>query len=442
MNILVVGISHRTAPVEVLERVALDDESARKLSADLLDSEHVSEAVVVSTCNRVEVYVAVDRFHGSVEDVSQILAQRAGTGRDAVVQHLFVHYDEAAVAHLFRVAAGLDSMVVGESQVLGQVRVALQQAQEQATAGTILNALFQQALRVGKRGHAETGIDQAGRSVVSAALDHVEQRTGPLAGTRALIVGAGAMSGLAVSTLTARGVTDVSVVNRTSERAARLVDGFGGRVVAWEDRADALAHADLLISGTGSIGVVIEEDWVAEALRRRPAGTPYAVVDLAMPHDIDPAVAELAGVEYIGLATLVEHLGDGPVAKDVRAVRAIVGEEVSAFLSVRAAARVTPTVVALRSMAIEVVEREIERLDGRLPDLDEEVRAELLQTVRRVADKLLHSPTVRIKELAETPGGVDYAGALTDLFRLDLASVDAVTSPGATSDPDGIGGPA
>ena len=440
MSILVVGISHRTAPVEVLERVALDDESARKLSADLLDSEHVSEAVIVSTCNRVEVYVAVDRFHGSVEAVSQILAQRAGTGRDTVAPHLFVHYDEAAVAHLFRVAAGLDSMVVGESQVLGQVRIALQRAQEHATAGSVLNALFQQALRVGKRGHAETGIDQAGRSVVTTALDHVERRTGSLSGARALVVGAGAMSGLAVATLTARGVIDISVVNRTPERAARLVDSVGGRVVAWKDRAEALADADVVISGTGSIGVVVEVDWVAEAVRRRGRGTPYAVVDLAMPHDVDPAVAELPGVVYIGLATLVEHLGDGPVAADVRAVRAIVGEEVSAFLAVRAAARVTPTVVALRSMATEVVEREIERLDGRLPELDPRVRLELIQTVRRVADKLLHSPTVRIKELADVPGGVDYAGALTDLFRLDLAAVDAVTSPAPTADSDDTDG--
>ena len=440
MSVLVVGISHRTAPVEVLERVALDDESARKLSADLLDSEHVSEAVIVSTCNRVEVYVAVDRFHGSVEAVSQILAQRAGTGRDTVAPHLFVHYDEAAVAHLFRVAAGLDSMVVGESQVLGQVRIALQRAQEHATAGSILNALFQQALRVGKRGHAETGIDQAGRSVVTAALDHVERHTGPLSGASALVVGAGAMSGLAVATLTARGVTDISVVNRTPERAARLVDSVGGRVVAWQDRAQALADADLVICGTGSIGVVVEADWIAEVVRRRAGAAPYAVVDLAMPHDVDPAVADLPGVVYIGLATLVEHLGDGPVAEDVRAVRAIVGEEVSAFLAVRAAARVTPTVVALRSMATDVVEREIERLDGRLPELDPRTRLEVMQTVRRVADKLLHSPTVRIKELADVPGGVDYAGALTDLFRLDLAAVDAVTSPAPTADSDDTDG--
>jgi glutamyl-tRNA reductase len=435
MSVLVVGISHRTAPVGVLERVALDDEAARKLTVDLLDSDHVTEAVVVSTCNRVEVYVDVDRFHGSVEDVSQILADRAGTGRDSVVPHLFVHYDEAAVAHLFRVAAGLDSMVVGESQILGQVRVALQRAQEQGSAGSVLNALFQQALRVGKRGHAETGIDQAGRSVVTAALDHVEASTGPLAGVRALVVGAGAMSGLTVATLTQRGVTDVTVANRTPERAERLAAGVHGRTVAWADLADALSEVDLVVSGTGSVGVVIEGPAVAAALQRRGSDRPYAIVDLALPHDVDPSVAYLPGVHHVGLATLVEHLSGGPVAEDVKAVRAIVGEEVAAFLSVRAAARVTPTVVALRSMATEVVDREIARLDGRLPGLDARTRDELVQTVRRVADKLLHSPTVRIKELAEMPGGVDYAGALADLFRLDPAAVDAVTRAEPTAEP-------
>jgi glutamyl-tRNA reductase len=440
MSVLVVGISHRTAPVEVLERLALDDESARKLSADLMTCEHVSEAVVISTCNRVEVYVDVDRFHGSVEDVSQILADQARTGRDSVVPFLFVHYDEAAVAHLFRVAAGLDSMVVGESQVLGQVRVALQRAQEQATAGTVLNSLFQQALRVGKRGHAETGIDQAGRSVVTAALDFVERDAGPLAGSRALVVGAGAMSGLAVATLSARGVGDLTVVNRTPERAQRLAAAAGGSTVAWDRLPQALAEADIVVSGTGSVGVVIAADWVADAVSRRDRQRPYAVIDLALPHDVDPAVADLPDVHHIALATLVEHLGDGPVADDVRAVRAIVREEVAAFLSVRAAARVTPTVVALRSMATVVVEREIARLDGRLPDLDARTRMEVAHTVRRVADKLLHSPTVRMKELAETTHGVDYAGALADLFRLDPATVDAVTSATARTEDDHMDG--
>lgn len=429
MSVLVVGVSHKSAPVEILERVALDDTAARKLSQDLVDSEHVSEAAVVSTCNRVEVYVEVDRFHAGIDEVSQLLADRAGTGRDSVVPHLFVHYDEAAVAHLFRVAAGLDSMVVGESQILGQVRVALQRAQESHTVGAVLNTLFQQALRVGKRGHAETDIDRAGPSVVASALDAVEREVGPLADLRVLVVGAGAMAGLSVATLVSRGVTDLTVVNRTPQRAQRLVSGTAGRAVPWDQLRPALADADLVISGTGSTGVVIGAEDIEHALARRAAGRSYTVLDLALPRDVESSVEQRPGVHLIGLATLVEELAGGPVADDVDAVRAIVGSEVAAFLAARSAARVTPTVVALRSMATELVTQEVERLERRLPGLDPQVRAELQQTVRRVADKLLHSPTVRIKELADSPGGSHYADALADLFRLEPGTVDAVTQP-------------
>ena len=228
MSVLVVGMSHKTGPVDVLERLSLDDDGAQKLVADLVATEHVTEAVVISTCNRVETYVQVDRFHGSVEDVSRLLAERAGANTADVVPHLFVHYDEAAVAHLFSVAAGLDSMVIGESQILGQVRSALRQAQDLGSVGPALNVLFQQALRVGKRGHAETDIDRTGPSVVAAALDQVEATAGSIEGRRALVVGAGAMASLAVAGLDGRGVADVMVVNRTQERA-QLAPGPAGR---------------------------------------------------------------------------------------------------------------------------------------------------------------------------------------------------------------------
>ncbi|MGI8613081.1 MAG: glutamyl-tRNA reductase [Nocardioidaceae bacterium] len=427
MSVLVVGLSHRTAPVDVLERVAVDGAAAAKLATELLGSEHVSEAVVVSTCNRVELYVEVDRFHGSVDDVSQILVERADTQRDEVLPHLFVHYDEAAVAHLFQVTSGLDSMVVGETQVLGQVKVALQRAQEQGSVGPSLNALFQQALRVGKRGHAETDVDSAGRSVVAAALDSVQRRRGGLAGCRALVVGAGAMARLSVATLATRGVQDLTVVNRTAERAARLAATVGGAWLEWDRLAAALPDADVVVSCTGATGVVIEERSVAAAVADRLPGRPYVLVDLALPHDIAPAVADLAGVELIGLSTLVEELADTPAAEAVEQVRGIVAAEVAAFLATRTAARVAPTVIALRSMATEVVSTELQRLDGRLPDLDPRVRDELVLTVRRVADKLLHNPTVRIKELAGTTSGADYADALADLFALDSAAVDALS---------------
>jgi glutamyl-tRNA reductase len=353
------------------------------------------------------------------------------------VPHLFVHYDEAAVAHLFRVAAGLDSMVVGESQILGQVRVALQRGQEQATTGPVLNALFQQSLRVGKRGHAETGIDSAGRTVVSAALDHVERSAGPLTGRRASSSApAPCRARRRHPALPRRHRHHRRQPHARARRAARRRRGRPDRRLgaaargARGRRRGALRHRLHRPRHRGGLG---RGRGAAQGSER-----PYAIVDLALPHDVDPAVASLPGVHHVGLATLVEHLASGPVADDVRAVRAIVGEEVSAFLSVRAAARVTPTVVALRSMATDVVEREIERLDARLPGLDDRTRAELAQTVRRVADKLLHSPTVRMKELADTPGGVDYAGALADLFRLDPAAVEAVTT--ATTAPEDTGG--
>jgi glutamyl-tRNA reductase len=429
MSVLVVGVSHKSGPVDVLERVALDDDGVRKLVTDLLDTEHVSEAVVLSTCNRVEVYVEVDRFHGSVEDVSRLLSGRAGTPTVEVVRHLYVHYDEAAVAHLFSVAAGLDSMVVGESQILGQVRGALRSAQDLGSVGPALNVLFQQALRVGKRGHAETDIDRAGPSVVAAALDQVESTVGPIAGRRALVVGAGAMAGLAVAALDRRDVADVMVVNRTQERAEVLAADIGGQAAALYTLPQLLSEVDVVVSCTGATGVVIDAGPVAAALRDRAADRPYAVVDLAMPHDVDPAVADLPGVSLIGLEILVRALADSPVAADAEQVRAIVAGEVAAFRASRAAARVTPTVVALRSMATEVVAAELDRLDGRLPELDAEARKELQQTVRRVADKLLHAPTVRIKELAERPDVVSYADALAELFSLDPGTVDAVTSP-------------
>jgi glutamyl-tRNA reductase len=450
MSVLVVGVSHKTGPVGVLERLVLDDDGAGKLAADLLETEHVTEAVVLSTCNRVEVYVEVDRFHGSVEDVSRLLSERAGSSTADVVPHLFVHYDEAAVAHLFAVAAGLDSMVVGESQVLGQVRAALRRAQELGSVGPALNVLFQQALRVGKRGHAETDIDGTGPSVVAAALDHVEATVGPIEGCRALVVGAGAMAGLAVAALDRRGAAEVLVVNRTQERAELLAADVGGQAAALYTLPDLLAEVDVVVSCTGATGVVIDAGTVAAALRDRAGadrargdragGRPYAVVDLAMPHDVDPAAADLPGVTLIGIETLVRALADSPVAADAEQVREIVAGEVAAFLASRAAARVTPTVVALRSMATEVVAAELDRLDGRLPELAPEVRDELAQTVRRVADKLLHAPTVRIKELAHRPGGVSYADALAELFSLDPGTVDAVTKPEVDGSSRSLGG--
>ena len=427
MSILVVGISHQSAPVALLERFALDADGAGKLAVAVAETAYAAEALVVATCNRVEVYADVDRFHGSVEDVSDLLSAVAGSARDTVVPHLYVHYDDAAVAHLFALASGLDSMVVGESQVLGQVRAALQRGQEQGSVGPVLNGAFQQALRVGKRGHAETGIDRAGPSVVSAALDRLEAAGVTLPRARAVVVGAGAMAGLAVAHLSRRGAGEVVVVNRTPGRAERLAVSVGGRAAGLERLDAELVAADMVVSCTGATGVVVSADQVAAILAARPSGSPLGVVDLALPHDVAPAAADLPGVRLVGLAALAEDLAHGESAADVQQVRRIVAAEVADFLGAWGAARATPTVVALRSMATEVVDAEIVRLLARLPGLDPVVRGEVEQTVRRVAGKLLHSPTTRVKELTGQPAGMSYAEVLAELFALPSGSVEAVT---------------
>lgn len=422
MSVLVVGISHKSAPVELLERLALDADGTTKLISDVMGGDHVSEATAIVTCNRLEVYAEVDRFHGSVEDVSGLLVARAEQSTEALLPHLYVHYDEGAVSHLFQVAAGLDSMVVGEGQILGQTREALRVGQEQGTVGPALNTLFQQALRVGKRAHAETDIDRAAPSLVTAAL---ERSTVPVAGSRALVIGAGAMASLAVAHLSRSGAASISVLNRTAARAERLAEEYAATSVPLHQLGEELATADIVISCTGAPEPLVRLGDVVTA--RGSSDRPLTVIDLALPHDVDPSLADLPGVQLVNLAGLAEELRGLEATAGVDDVRTIVGQEISAFLAVRRQASVTPTVVALRSMATSVVDAEMDRLASRLPALDDATRAEVLQTVRRVADKLLHEPTVRVKELADAEPAVSYTAALAELFRLDTDAVDAIS---------------
>ncbi|MCW2757762.1 MAG: glutamyl-tRNA reductase [Nocardioidaceae bacterium] len=427
MSVLVVGISHRSAPVAVLERLALDAEAAAKLALDVSDTDHVSEAAVLATCNRVEIYADVTRFHGSVEEVSRLLVRHAAENTDEFVPHLYVHYDDGAVSHLFNVASGLDSMVVGESQILGQVRDVLRTGQETGTVGPSLNLLFQQALRVGKRSHSETDIDRYAPSLVSASLSRAAEHIGDVAGKRVLVVGAGSIASLAVATASRAGAV-LTVANRTPAHAERLAAEYGARSVDLSALHAELGRTDVLISCTGSSGRVLTAEHVAAA--RFGNSDPLMVVDLALPHDVETTVGDLPGVSLINLTTLSEELADTDGEVAVTGVRGIVAQELTAFLAARHAASVTPTVVALRTMATGVVDTEMARLDQRLPGLGEAERAEVLATLQRVADKLLHQPTVRVKQLANQDGAVSYAAALAELFALDPEAVDAVTRPG------------
>jgi len=433
VSILVVGASHRSAPVELLESLALNTGEASKLRAAALDTPYVREVVVLATCNRVEIYAQVERFHGSVEDLTALLVERAGTTSPAdIVSSLYVHYDAGAVAHLFAVATGLESMVVGEGQILGQVRDALREAQNEETVGPALNTLFQHGLRVGKRAHSETRIDAAGRSLVSVAVGRAAEVVGDLSGCRVCIVGAGSVAALAASTVRRAGGRDIVIVSRTLENARRLAaavsdPAWSGRAGDLSTLATELARADLVISCTGATGVVIDTETVAAAVRLRAAPTRLVMVDLALPHDVALDAADLPGVTLIGLPALAAISAHGPVADDVAAVERIVADEAAAFASARVQDRIAPTVVALRSMATGVISAELERLWGRLPELTERQRDEIARTLRREADKLLHEPTVRVKQFAGRVPESSYAAALAELFALDPAAVDAVT---------------
>ncbi len=449
MSVLAIGLSHRSAPVDVLEKVALDHDGAAKLLEDIPTSDHLCEAVVVATCNRLELYVDTATFHGGVEEATSLLSTHTGAPVDVLMPHLYVHYGERAVSHLFHVVSGLDSMVVGETQILGQVRDAFRLAQTSDVTGRGLTELFQTALRVGKRVHAETGIDEAGRSLVTLSLSLVMPSVaavGPadashgaswrelVRGTRVLVVGAGSMAALAATTVHREGA-DVVIANRTPERAQRLASSVDGRAIAMSNVPDALDDVDVVLSCTGATGAVLAYDVVEDAVERR-GGRSLGIIDLALPHDVDSGVAELSGVDLADLSRLAAATQDDvadarTLADDVEAVRAIVTDEVGSFASARRAAEVAPTVVALRTMADDVVESELSRMAGRLPHLDDHARAEVSKTVRRVVDKLLHAPTVRVKELAAESGGASYEAALRELFALDRRSVDAVVKPDA-----------
>lgn len=414
MTLLGVSINHRTADLGLLARTSMDAEASRALAGRLLGNPHVHEALVLSTCNRTEVYVDTDRFHAGLEAVALPLAERAGIDRTELPDACHVYYDEAAVTHCFGLVSGLDSLVLGETQILGQVRDALAVAQHDHTSGAHLNQLFQTALRVGKRVQSETAIGAAGRSVLSAALAQLATTGIPVAGVRVLVVGAGQMAGLAARTLASQGAL-VDCTNRTLAKAERLAREVGGRAVPMSELAAAVAGHDVVVTCTGASGRLVSAGTLGEG----PA--PAAILDLAMPPDVDADVTS-RGVVLVNIASLKAAGAQDDV--DVEAARALVGSEVAAFLARQRAQAVTPTVVALRRMAASVVEVEAHRLDHRLPGLDEAARAEVYNALNRVAEKLIHSPTVRVREFAgAAETDVDYAAALRSLFALEPHTV-------------------
>jgi glutamyl-tRNA reductase len=480
MSLLVVGLSHRSAPVGVLERVTVSAADAGKVLSQLLARENVAEALLLCTCNRVEVYAVVATFHGGLADITDVLARQSATALDELSEHLYVHYAAAGVEHLFSVAAGLDSMVVGESQILGQLRTAYAGAEQAGTIGRTLHEVVQQALRVGKRVHTETDIGAAGASVVSEALaatsaaladvagldgsardesarDGSTLDRAALIGRRALVLGAGSMGALAAAQLRRTGVAEIVVVNRTHAHAQRLAalcqaDGTPSRAVSLDGVAGALATVDVVICCTGATGAVLSVEQFTDARgvnqttdargvnQTTDARVPLVVCDLGLPRNVEPAVGDVPGVILLDLSAVARRLEQRGTGSDaISTAHRLVAEEVRQYLAVQRTAEVTPTVAALRKRAAEVVDAELLRLDGRLPGLDAAVRDELARSVRRVVDKLLHAPTVRVKQLAEAGGGEAYADALRELFELDPQAAAAIAAPIRPSTDDSSG---
>lgn len=445
MSVLLFGVSHRSAPVSVLEQLSTDESEQAKIVHEILQSSLVTEAMVLSTCNRVEVYAVVDAFHGALSVIGSVLSEHSGMSLGDLTKYAYVRYAEAAVEHLFSVAGGLDSLVIGEQQVLGQVRRAYASAEVHHSVGRTLHELAQRALAVGKRVHSETGIDASGASVVSVALEMAATRVEGLAGRTAVVIGAGSMGALSAAHLVRAGIGRVHVVNRSLPRAERLVrnlreQGVDAHAFPFDHLPPVLTDADVVVSCTGAVRPVVSLADVHRGLAHGADRKQLVICDLGMPRDVDPAVAGLPGVYVVDMERIQREPAARAAASDADAARAIVAGEVANYLAGQRMAEVTPTVTALRQRAADVVEAELLRLDNRLPTLDATHRDEVARTVRRVVDKLLHAPTVRVKQLASAPGGDSYAEALRELFELDQQAVDAVAGselPYTTSDSDG-----
>jgi glutamyl-tRNA reductase len=421
VSVVVVGLSHRTAPLDLLERLAVTEERLPKALADLVARDFVSEAVVLSTCHRIEVYAVAEQFHGAMADVRHFLSELSQVWPEEFSDHLYVHYDDAAAAHLFAVAAGLDSVVLGESQILGQVRDAWDRARAEKAAGARLSQLFRQALEVGKRARSETAIARGITSLSQAAVALASERLSGLGDRTVVVLGAGQMGAGLVAEVAEADVpgSRVTVANRTWARAEQLAERAGGRAVTLDGLPEALASADLLLTSTGSSSVVLtatDLDRVLAARRSRP----LLIVDLGMPRDVDPAVADLPGVSLLGLddveAFVEAHLDER--RREVVPVRAIVAEEVGRWVEAVTARHATPTVAALRRRAEDVRVAELDRYRNRLAGLEPPEREAVEALTRSLLVKLLHDPTVRLKDAAGSAKGDRLAGALRELFDL------------------------
>ena len=420
MSFVVVGLNHRTVPLPVLERVTVMPALVPKALRDLAGREHLAEVALLSTCNRTEVYALCTKFHPGVADASEFLADQARMRAADLTEHIYSYYDEAAIAHLFGVAAGVDSVILGEGQILGQVRDALKVAEEEGTAQQSLARIFRHAIEVGKRSRAETGIGRGAVSLSSAAVALATERLGTLVERRVLVLGAGEMGQGMATSLAGSGVAEVVVAGRGTERATELAIRVGGRPIPIERLPQALVAADVVLTSTGSTEVVISHDDIDTAMQRR-FGRPLLIVDIAVPRDVDPGVADIPGVTLLDMDDLKAFAESSMDRRrrEVARVRRIISAELERLRTDRTDREVAPLVSALRSRGEDVRLAELERFRSKLEGVDPKTAEAIEALTRGIVAKLLHEPTVRVKEAAGSGRGELYADALSALFDLD-----------------------
>jgi glutamyl-tRNA reductase len=402
----------------LLERLAIRPDEQGKAIAGLVARQSIREAVVLSTCNRTEIYVVAERFHGAYADIRDFFCDLGGLDADELHPHLYSQHDDAAVSHLFEVAAGLDSAVLGESEILGQVRSAWELAQDEGGAKATLNLLFRHAIETGKRARTETSIGRGTASVSHAAVEMAADQLGSLVGRQVLVVGAGKMGEGIAAALVHAGVSHLVVANRTIERADQLAQRIGGGVVPFADLPAALADADVLLTCTGAGVTVIDFELLKAA--RKASTSPLLIVDVAVPRDVAAEVTALPNVTLLNLDDLRDWAGRALIlrAEEARRVNEIVAEEVERFGVDATARQAAPLVAQLRERAETIRRAEIERFTARLASLDETQRAAVDAVTKGIVAKLLHTPSVKLKDDAGTPQGERNAATVRDLFDL------------------------
>ena len=420
MSVVVLGLNHRSMPLELFERLTIDESRLPKALQDIGSRTDVSEAVILSTCNRTEVYAVAEKFHGAYADIRNFLAETAYMAPEDFADHLYVHYDREAIRHLFTVTAGLDSAVVGESEILGQAKQAWSRAKDEGATGPVLNLLFRHAIEVGKRARTDTDIARGTASVSYAAVEMAASELGSLEDKRVLVLGAGDMGeGMAVA-LASAGVAGIQVANRTWDRAAQLADRVDGEAVRLSDLPAALMDVDVLLTSTGATSIMLEHADLEPIVEAR-AGRPLLVVDIAVPRDIDPSVTDLPGVTLLDMHDLrrFAQAGVREREREVREVERIVVDEVDRFLEARSGRAAAPLVAQLHARAEALRQSEVERFRARLGTLDARQQAAVEALTKALMAKVVHEPTVKLKETAGTPKGERLAEALRDIYDLE-----------------------